>query len=159
MVLRPSRPRLLLLAGLGTLMIGACVFDATIVAAEKGALVGIVGWVGAIFFSGALLLIVWQLVQPDRFGVELDPRGFTIRGVAGSVRFRWDQVDQFGTVRISSQTLVGFNYHGMPEYRGRTRKSTARKRRPFGFDSFLPTSLERRGDQLASYMEAWRERH
>jgi hypothetical protein len=138
-------------------LVAACVLDATVVAAQNGAVVGLIGWLGAVFFSVALVVIVWQLVQPDRFGVELDLIGFTVHGWLGSARFRWDQVDEFGTVRISSQTLVGFNYHGEPEYRGPTRSRTA-KRRPFGFDSFLPTSLERRGENLARFMEAWRER-
>ncbi len=43
-VLRPSRRRLLFLSGLGVLMIAASVFDATVVAAEKSAVVGFVGW-------------------------------------------------------------------------------------------------------------------
>lgn len=156
-VLRPSRRRLLFLSGLGVLMIAASVFDATVVAAEKSAVVGFVGWFGAVFFSAALLVIAFQLIQPDRFGVELDPSGFTIRGLLGSTRYRWDQVDEFGTVRIGSQTLAGFNYHGVPEYRGRVRRVGARKRRPFGFDSFLPGTLDRRGEPLAKFMDGWRE--
>ncbi|HCG00079.1 MAG TPA: hypothetical protein DEV93_05995 [Chloroflexi bacterium] len=106
----------------------------------------------------ALLLIVVQLVQPDRFGVELDSSGFTVRGLLGTTRYRWEQVDEFATVRIGSQTVVGFNYHDAPEYRGRVRRSGAKKRRPFGFDSFLPATLERRGEPLMRFMDSWRER-
>lgn len=157
-VLRPSRRRLLLLSALGVLMIAVSVFDAIVIGAEKGAVVGFVGWFGNVFFSVALLLIVVQVVQPDRFGVELDPSGFTVRGLFGSTRYRWDQVDEFATVRIGSQTLVGFNYHDVPEYRGRVRRSGVKKRRPLGFDSFLPATLERRGEPLMRFMDSWRER-
>lgn len=138
-------------------MIAVSVFDAIVIGAEKGAVVGFVGWFGAVFFSAALLLIVVQLVHPDRFGLELDPIGFTVRGLLGSTRYRWDQVDEFATVQIGSQTLVGFNYHDVPEYRGRVRRSGAKKRRSFGFDSFLPATLERRGESLALFMDGWRE--
>jgi hypothetical protein len=90
-------------------MIVASVFDATVVAAEKGAVVGLFGWFGAVFFLAAVALIVLQLIQRDRFGVELDPSGFTVRGLLGSTRYRWDQVDEFGNQHGShrDQSLIG----------------------------------------------------
>jgi hypothetical protein len=92
-VLRPSRRK-----WLGLALIGA-MFTATSVWLVSGGYPQ--GWFGIAFFGPTSLVALWMLV-PGVGGLRLGPDGFAAGALGPTLRYSWDDVDNFRvhTVRV-----------------------------------------------------------
>jgi hypothetical protein len=134
-------------------MTTASLFLVVVVSAGFGALAEIVGWAGLLFFGPITLLLLVQFSWPSRFGLALDPEGFTVRMNLGSRRYRWTEVERFFPYQTAAlQPVVAFKYRGKAEIHG-----IQWTRGAFGsFDGTLPQNLSVRGVALLDLMERWR---
>lgn len=147
----PNRLRLAALTVAAIALAAACAAMAT---HSAGAFNRLVGWFGVAFFGLGAPVIAWRAAS-DR-GVHLTRDGFEIRWARRRVLRMWRDVSDFQVVRIGQfNRFVGFNLTSKAHDIGPVRIGHAMS----GVDSLLPSNLQLRPEELASVMNAWRERY
>jgi len=141
MRLRPS-----LLKWLGFCAIGS-VFTATgiwMILSGEG-----VGWLVALFFGAVVIVGLLQLLAAS---LKLDIEGFEESNIRRKKRFRWVEVSEFGTWKVSGNELVCFSQAKD------TGKIAAVNRSIAGASRSLADTYSLSAEELAGLMNRFRQR-
>ena len=107
------------------------------------------GWLVALFFGAGVLVSVLQMLVAS---LKLDIEGFEEVSIGRKRRFRWVEVSQFGTWKVSGNELVCFN--GAKD----TGKMAQINRSIAGASQSLGDTYSMSADELAELMNRFRLR-
>lgn len=122
------------------------------------------GWLAIAVFGPCTLVSLWVLI-PGTADLRLGPDGFVAKAVGRTLRYSWDDVDNFRVhvVRTNARgtthttQVVAFDLaDGVPLPRSLSRLMTRPDRQ---IDCSLPDTYGRPADQLAQLMQRHRDRH
>jgi hypothetical protein len=112
------------------------------------------GWFVAIVFGLGSLVFTFQLL-PDSSYLLLGPKGFTVRTLYRSEKYRWVEVERFGVTRIGGNKMVGFDFSS--EY-GKHQVGRQVAAGISGYEGALPDTYGMKPERLAELLNEWKAR-
>lgn len=116
------------------------------------ALEEIVGWFALVFFGAGSAILGLQVVQPERWRLEIGPERFRMVSPFADVAVAWADVGEFGIWVLHGRARVAWRQRGAEGSLGR-RASRVMS----GWDGAMPSSYGRPAKQLKALLEErWR---
>ena len=111
-----------------------------------------VGWASIVFFGMCAMLIPLQFL-PGASYLHLASEGFTYCNAFRAHTVRWEDVQEFGVMRVQHNRFVGWNY--TPDYQARAALRSFSKSIA-GYEACLPDTYGLKVEKLAEVLETLR---